>query len=233
MFAARNFYPKSDVFNTLQLSLLQVEHYRPGLDYKRSDGYSEVVFTSAFKNQSTFIVNYNYNFTYLSESFDPTNSEEGEPLAGDQNYRYQMVMPSFTSNQAKTFIYSAGASLGQFFNGHAYSYNASINARIQPWANIGAIVRYDRIRLPDPHPSADLWLVTPKVDVTFSKSLFWSTLIQYSNQRNNLGINSRLQWRYAPLSDLYLVYNDNYIPESLQPQFRSINLKLTYWFNPS
>lgn len=28
------------------------------------------------------------------------------------------------------------------------------------------------------------------------------------NQRSNLGINSRLQWRYAPHSDLYLVCND-------------------------
>ena len=51
--------------------------------------------------------------------------------------------------------------------------------------------------------------MTPRIDVTFSKSLFWSTLVQYSNQRGNKGINSRLQWRFAPLSDLYPVYNDN------------------------
>ena len=233
VFGARNFYPKSELFNTFQLSLLQLYHFRPSLNYLRSDQYTEVVFTTAFKNQSRFIVNYNYNFTYLSEGFDPTGSEDGVPLAGDHDYRYHVIMPSFTSNQANTFIYSFGASLGEFFNGHAYSYNASINMRIQPWANIGAVVRYDQIRLPDPHPSADLWLVTPRFDVTFSKKLFWTTLFQYSNQRNNLGINSRLQWRYAPLSDLFIVYNDNYIPESLQPQFRSINLKLSYWFNPA
>ena len=64
-----------------------------------------------------------------------------------------------------------------------------------------------------------------------SKSLFWSTLVQYSNQRDNLGINSRLQWRFAPLSDLYLVYNDNYIISDFGPRFRSIKLKVTYWLN--
>ena len=48
----------------------------------------------------------------------------------------------------------------------------------------------------------------------------------------NLGINSRLQWRFAPLSDLYLVYNDNYFTTgSIEPQYRSINLKFTYWLN--
>jgi len=81
-------------------------------------------------------------------------------------------------------------------------------------------LKYDQIRLPDPHPDADYWLLTPKVDVTFTKSLFRSTLVQYSNQRNNLGINSHLQWRYAPLSDLYLVYNDNYTTNNFGPRFR-------------
>ena len=87
------------------------------------------------------------------------------------------------------------------------------------------------IRLPDPHSDADIWLLTPRVEITFSKSLFWSTLIQYSNQRENLGINSRLQWRFAPLSDLYLVYNDNYYIDPVSPRYRSINLKITYWLN--
>jgi hypothetical protein len=46
-----------------------------------------------------------------------------------------------------------------------------------------------------------------------------------------LGINSRLQWRFAPLSDLYLVYNDNYYTREFGPVFRSINLKFTYWLS--
>jgi hypothetical protein len=41
-----------------------------------------------------------------------------------------------------------------------------------------------------------------------------------------------LQWRFAPLSDLFLVYNDNYYTQGgILPNFRSINLKLTYWLN--
>jgi hypothetical protein len=102
---------------------------------------------------------------------------------------------------------------------------------MQPWASLSLDLRYDAIRLPEPHANADYWLVTPNVDIPFSKSLFWATLVQYSNQRKNLGINSRLQWRFAPLSDLYLVYNDNYFTEDFRPRFRSVNLKVTYWLN--
>jgi hypothetical protein len=68
--------------------------------------------------------------------------------------------------------------------------------------------------------------------MTFNKTLFWTTLVQFSSQSENLGINSRLQWRFAPLSDLYVVYNDNYFTyDRLTPRLRSINLKLTYWIN--
>jgi len=95
-----------------------------------------------------------------------------------------------------------------------------MGVRFQPWVVLSLAFRYDQIRLPDPHPDADYWLLTPKLDVTFTKSLFWSTLVQYSNQRDNLGINSRLQWRYAPLSDLYLVYNDNYFYRPFWPKIQ-------------
>ena len=90
---------------------------------------------------------------------------------------------------------------------------------------------YDKINLPNPYPNASIWLIGPKIDLTFNKNLFWSTFIQYSNQQENLGINTRLQWRFAPLSDLFIVYNDNYFPNNFGPKFRSLNLKLTYWLN--
>ena len=140
-------------------------------------------------------------------------------------------MLNYTSNPGKVFSFTMQATGGQFFNGESYGASTVLSYRIQPWALLNLTARYDAIRLPKPHANADFWLVTPEVDITFSKSLFWSTLVQYSNQRDNLGINSKLQWRFAPLSDLYLVYNDNYFTKDFGPKFRSINLKVTYWLN--
>ena len=93
--------------------------------------------------------------------------------------------------------------------------------------------RYDKIDLPDPQNSVALFLISPKIDFTFSKNIFWATFVQYSNFSNSLGINSRFQWRFAPLSDLFLVYTDNsnYIENDFIPNFRTINLKITYWIN--
>jgi len=119
---------------------------------------------------------------------------------------------------------------GQFFNGTILTPQIDFNLRLQPKYLIGLNVRYDKLDLPQPYASNEIWLIGSKIDVTLSKSIFWATLIQYSNQEDNLGFNSRLQWRFAPLSDLYLIYNDNYYTNNvLAPRFRTINLKVTYW----
>ena len=76
------------------------------------------------------------------------------------------------------------------------------------------------------------------MEFTFSKNYLLGNVIQYSNQNDNLSLNTRLQWRFAPLSDLFLVYNDNYFTENRYDSIfiprvtnRSINLKLTYWLD--
>ena len=93
-------------------------------------------------------------------------------------------------------------------------------------------LNYDSIELPEPYTTSNIWLISPKFELTFTKQLYWTTYVQYSNQSENLGINSRLQWRFAPLSDFYLVYNDNYFASDIfAPKLRSLTFKLSYWFN--
>jgi hypothetical protein len=55
--------------------------------------------------------------------------------------------------------------------------------------------------------------------------------VSVAQLRTDLLALRRLQWRFAPLSDLYLVYNDNYHTDDLGPRFRSFNVKVTYWFD--
>ena len=41
----------------------------------------------------------------------------------------------------------------------------------------------------------------------------------------------RFQWRFAPVSDFFLVYTDNYIADNFTIKNRSLVAKLTYWLN--
>ena len=228
----RYFIPKNrNVINRHNGQLLFINYFRPTLNNKMSDYLLRTSWTTEFKNQANITAHFLNQYIYLTADFDPTRKVGGTPLPRDSDYTFNQINLIYTSSNTNLFTYTFNTTLGEFFNGNRYSAGGTVSYRVQPYAQFSLNVNYDGIRLPEPYESADLWLVTPRIDITFSKSLFWTTLVQYSNQRENLGINSRLQWRFAPLSDLYLVYNDNFYTADFSPRFRSINLKLSYWLN--
>jgi hypothetical protein len=227
----RLFYPKKGIINSHGFQFFPIITWRPSLDFKNSDRNIMASWTAEFRDQSEFSTEFFGEYIFLTDAFDPTDTEGGVPLPGDQGYHFNSVATSYESNRAKAVSFEGFAQLGRFFNGDLFSFEGEATLRLQPKVLISLALNYNRIRLPDPYPDADFWLVSPNFNITFSKSIFWSTIFQYGNQFNNLGINSRLQWRFAPLSDLFIVYNDNYVVNRFEPRYRSINLKLTYWLN--
>lgn len=85
--------------------------------------------------------------------------------------------------------------------------------------------------LAQPWERTDFWLLGTKLDVTLTTEIFFTTYVQYNEQTDNLNINARFQWRYKPVSDFFIVYTDNYFPETMNAKQRSLVLKLSYWFN--
>jgi hypothetical protein len=73
--------------------------------------------------------------------------------------------------------------------------------------------------------------VGPRLDVTMTNTLFLTAFVQYNQQRKNVNVNTRLQWRYQPASDLFVVYTDNYLPAPFAVRNRALVIKLTYWWN--
>lgn len=228
----RKFYPKAGGINTWNLTLQLYSLWKPSDDFRLTDSSLNLESQIRFENQSRIEIEASNRYVYLYDSFDPTGLNENNPLSGDTEYNYRSLKVQYNSDQRKRFNFRLEPDFGQFFNGHKYSIKSDFNYRIQPYFQASLKFNYDRILLGEGFPSADLLLVSPKIDLTFTKSIFWTTFVQFSSQSENLGINSRLQWRFAPLSDLYLVYNDNYITtDSFLPRLRTFNLKFTYWLN--
>ncbi len=227
----RVFWPKKGNIQNHSFRFFPNFIWSPSRDLLNTDYTMRGSWEARFQDQSRVQASFTNQYTYLLEEFDPTRSDDALELPGEQGYYYNSVSFDYNSDRRRLFSYSLQNTVGRFFNGNRFSVEGRMTMRFQPKAFVSLIFNYDQIRLPEPYGSADIWLISPKFDLTFSKSIFWSTLIQYSNQRDNLGINSRLQWRFAPLSDLFLVYNDNYFVNNFMPKLRSINLKLTYWLN--
>jgi len=123
------------------------------------------------------------------------------------------------------------ANYGDYYNGTKMSLSGSLSYRFQPYGSLSVSTDYNEISLPDPYSDAKLLLVGPKLDVTFTDKLFFTTFVQYNNQIDNMNVNMRFQWRFAPVSDLFIVYTGNSNTDDFSNKNHGLVVKLSYWFN--
>lgn len=198
---------------------------------KHLDDESYIPYTITFRNNTTFTTWIATNYVYLTLPFDPTNSGK-DTLARGTQHNWKAFGTEFMSKPQNVFTYSFTTRFGGYYvNGSRSNVTAEVNYRMQPYAVFSLAASYNDIRMPAPWNTTRLWLISPRIDITATNNLYFTTFIQYNNQLKNLNINSRLQWRYRPASDIFLVYTDNYIPFPFKVKNRGIVLKITYWWN--
>lgn len=147
-------------------------------------------------------------------------------------YVYNQVIASYNSDSRKLFYFNVGASLGKFYNADYKRYSTGFTYRKQPWVNFEIRFEYTKLAFPFPYGETTLFLIAPKIEISFSNTMFWTTFLQYNTQRNNFNVNSRFHWRYKPMSDIFLVYTDNYFTDPLfKNKNRAIVFKMNQWLN--
>lgn len=222
------FYPKSGKITRHNLQAEITYFWKPL--YGKTDHEWQLNWGTNFSNTSVLRFSLSNRFTYLFRAFDPTRTG-ARRLPVDTDYTYTDFSMNYRSDQRKKFFYNLDLRGGEFFNGSRYSIRSGLTYRYQPYGSIEMNVNYTYVDLPEPYASAGLFLIGPRIDFTFSKSLFWTTFIQYNSQVENLNINTRLQWRFAPVSDFFLVYTDNYDTFDFGVKNRALVAKVTYWLN--
>lgn len=205
-----------------------------------TDFQNQFYYFIVMKDRSSFTAYYENNYIKLPTAFDPTNKGSSDKLLAGSEHRFNSVNLNYLSTPKKKYTFGFTGSYGSYFgDGKLMSFSSDIGYRFQPYVSLSANINYVNIsdvKIPvsqqeDKIVKSKFWLVSPKIDITFTNKLFWTTFIQYNEQVQNVNINSRFQWRYKPASDIFLVYTDNYIPGSLNIKNRAIVLKYTYWWN--
>ncbi len=194
-------------------------------DQRTTAGYRVI-----FRNTARIEAQGRYTYTLLTADFDPSRTG-AQALAAGTGYGYSEARIIYRTDSRKAFALEGEVSGGQFFNGNRYGFETQASYRLQPYAALSLDLVYNYVDLPEPYATTGLLLVGPRVDLTVSKSLFITGVAQYNDQIDNVNLNFRLQWRYAPVSDFFLVYTDNINSLSGETRNRAIVAKLTYWFN--
>jgi hypothetical protein len=208
---------------------------------KLSDYETTLGYTVTTRSLSVFSTSATTAYVRLLQPFDPTNSGR-EKLETGTVHRAKYWSTKFDSKPQSVVRYGFSSLYGGYYaGGTRLNLTGSLGYRFQPFVSMSGAVSYTDIRLREPWGRTTFWLAGPRFDVTLTNTLYFTTFVQYNEQQNNMNVNTRVQWRYKPASDVFLVWTDNYLPEYLQPgqnvpglftvKNRALVLKWTYWWN--
>ena len=209
---------------------------------RQSDNETYLSYLFTFRSRSTFTGWVATDYVRLLQPFDPTNTGR-ETLATGTTHHWNAWGTVFTSKPQSLFTYGFTTRYGGYYaDGTRLNLTADLGYRFQPFVSLAASVSYNDIRLPQPWGRTTFLLVGPRFDVTMTNTLYLTTFVQYNEQQKNMNLNARIQWRYKPASDFFLVYTDNYLPafgaqigQDVPGLFsvknRALVLKWTYWWN--
>lgn len=221
------FYPKAKNIVFFQPGIYWSNYY--DTNWNSTERLNYLDFKISFTDKSEFKIVASQNEVLLPFNTDVTFS--GNMLLDSGRYTFNFIDASYFSSTFKRFKYSVSANYGEYYIGDKVTASASLSYRTQPWGTFSLTARYDNINMPEGFNDVSLWLVGPRFDLSFTKKLFLTTFVQYNTQIENVNINARLQYRFKPMSDLYVVYTDNYNSNIMGVKNRALVVKFIYWLN--
>lgn len=118
---------------------------------------------------------------------------------------------------------------GDFYGGSKVSWKPEIAWR--PSRHFLFNLAYELNDIDLPQGAFTTRLTSLRAEVVFSSTLAWINLVQWDNESNAIGINSRLHWVPRAGQEAFFVINHNLQEEGLDRSFRSQSADVTLKFN--
>ena len=163
----------------------------------------------------------NDQFERLEEPFVIPGATVIEP--GDYTFRDATI--SYTTSGNSNLSGNASVTFGGFWDGtrRTFQLGGSWRPRYDLYLNLS--LERNEIDLPQAAFSAGLGGL--RVRYAFNTALFWSAFVQYNTQTEEFVTNLRGQYRYGPLSDIFIVFTERRDTSRNLTLDRSVALKMT------
>ena len=205
-----NFSPRPTDF----LGLRQLRHqldfsHEVRLDTGRVQNWS--LFTApinwTWNSGDRFEANWSGAFDRLLEPFEISEGVVLPP--GD--YRYNRYRLEFWTSDNRPWKVETTWWFGTFWSGHADELSGQFQYKLAP--NLDMALQYELTfaRLPEGNFAARIFTLRANYSVNPFLTLF--NLVQFDNETNNLGWQSRVRWILEPGRDLFFVFNQGWIQE--------------------
>jgi hypothetical protein len=102
--------------------------------------------------------------------------------------------------------------VGGFYDGTRQQ--IELETRYIPWPKLRLSLAYSLNLIDwDQFENSSIHVMSGMVQYSFTPDLVLSSLLQYDDISNSMGVNSRLQWEYKPGAKMFFVVNQGYVDE--------------------
>lgn len=174
-----------------------------------------------FRNNTTFFLD--ILPTWEQFFFSPSGIQ-----VAPGKYFYTQWAPSFATDASKKISGSISYRFGKFYDGKKNQLNLSL--RIAPSPKLALTGSYENIAIRNlgiNRTNVNYELVTAGTRIALNPQLQASAFYQYNSFTKQGRLNIRGSWEFAPLSFLYIVFNENSFTDS-PVRNQSFISKLTY-----
>ena len=145
------------------------------------------------------------------------------------NYSFNEAEIRLQSGELRNIWGTIGYRSGKFYSGNRQQKTVGIGWR--PSSHFRFTLNYIVNDVQLPYGDFDTELIQSRSDIIFSSTMSWSTLIQYDNITEAVGINTRLHWIPRAGQEAFIVLNHNLQDIDLNNRFKSTLADLAIKFN--
>lgn len=171
------------------------------------------------------------NFEFLDENFDILGDNSVIVLPGEYaNWGYQLGASTASFRKISGSI---GYEAGGFWTGNISSLELGLIYRPVPGINLGS--EYIHSKVIAENQGFETNLFTANLGFDFTPDISLSSNIQYDDVSKTLGTNTRFRWIITPGTDVFFVYNHNWLDDpALQKRFFTLQqgaaMKIVYTY---
>jgi hypothetical protein len=157
----------------------------------------------------------------------PFEIREGIVIPTD-DYTYVRYRADFESSLKRPVSGAVGFETGEFYDGMRDDVLVSLAWR--PGPHFTGSVDYERSDVELDEGSFTTHLGRVRLDFAFTTDVTWSNFVQFDNESDSLGAQSRLRWILEPGSDIFLVFGETLVRDdgSVHATDQELAFKVVY-----
>ena len=152
--------------------------------------------------------------------------DDVEIPVGDYDYLRWGV--EYETSSKRPLSVETGVDFGEFYDGDRLDYGVELDWNVSAGTQLGLEFERNEIELPD--GAFDVNVLRLQADVQFSPDTSWYNFIQYDDESEDVGLNSRMWHIFEPGREVFVVLNQswNTFGDRFAPERTGLALKFGY-----